>query len=274
MVSYPFIRGDVRMITNTDPVAVFDSGVGGISVLKELVRVLPHEDFLYFGDSANAPYGGKTQEQVCDLTIKHVARLIDRGSKAVVIACNTATSAAVEPLRRLYPDIPIVGMEPALKPAVFSGDHPRVLVMATTMTLRLDKFNRLLDKYQSYGEINLLPCPGLARRIEAGMLDGEEIESFLRELMKDYLENPVDTVVLGCTHYPFVRPVLRRILGDGVKIMDGSAGTARELKRRLKSADLLNDDTHPGSVTFENSRDTEEELTLCERLYQQTKSKI
>ena len=255
------------MVTNTDPVAVFDSGVGGISVLKELVKVLPHEDFIYFGDSANAPYGSKTTKQVLDLTKEHVERLIHRGAKAVVIACNTATSAAADELRRLHPELPIVGMEPALKPAVFSGEYPKVLVMATPMTLSLEKFHRLLAKYRDEGEIHLLPCPGLAARVEAGDLDGDGMESYLRDLLDDYIESSVDTIVLGCTHYPFVRPLIRKLMGENVKIMDGSVGTANELKRRLKTANLLNDDTNPGSVTFENSRNTAEELALCERLF-------
>ena len=255
------------MIRNTDPVAVFGSGVGGISVLKELVKILPHEDFMYFGDSANAPYGNKTTKQVLELTKTHVERLIDRGAKAVVIACNTATSAAADHLRELHPDIPIVGMEPALKPAVFSGEHPKVLVMATNMTLSLEKFHRLLAKYRSEGEVHLQPCPGLAERVETGDLIGAEMESFLTDLLRDYIENPVDTVVLGCTHYPFVRPLIRKLMGEKVKIMDGSIGTANELKRRLTIANLLNDDTNPGSVTFENSRNTAEELALCERLF-------
>jgi glutamate racemase len=139
--------------------------------------------------------------------------------------------------------------------------------MATPMTLSLEKFHRLLAKYRDEGEIHLLPCPGLAARVEAGDLDGDGMESYLRDLLDDYIESSVDTIVLGCTHYPFVRPLIRKLMGENVKIMDGSVGTANELKRRLKTANLLNDDTNPGSVTFENSRNTAEELALCERLF-------
>lgn len=255
------------MTTNIAPIAVFDSGVGGISVLKELVKVLPYENFLYFGDSANAPYGIKTMQQVRELTTKHVSRLIEQGAKAVVIACNTATSAAVAALRDAYPDVPIVGMEPALKTAVLSGEHPRVLVMATPMTLKLEKFHRLLVKYEDQGDIQLLPCSGLVERVETGDLTGNNMESFLAGLLKDYIENPVDSVVLGCTHYPFVRPLIQKLLGSNVKIIDGSSGTARELKRRLESADMLNLSGQPGKVVFENSRSTDSELELCHRLF-------
>jgi len=249
------------------PVAVFDSGVGGISVLKELVRTLPNEDFLYYGDSANAPYGTKTTEQVVELTSLHIGELIAQGVKAVVIACNTATSAAADILREKYPNIPIIGIEPALKTALMLVDHPKVLVMATPMTLRLEKFHKLLDKYEYLGQVYLLPCPGLAEMVEQGELRGEKIERFLNELLADWRDNKVDAAVLGCTHYPFVKPVIASVLGDKVKIVDGSIGTAKELKRRLRDAGLLNE-TGTGSVVFENSRDTDEELELCRKLFE------
>ncbi len=256
------------MITKTSPIAVFDSGVGGISVLKELVTLLPNENFRYFGDSANAPYGTKTSEQVLELTKMHIERMIAEGAKAVVIACNTATSAAANELRELYPDVPIIGIEPALKTAALLGEHPSVLVMATPMTLRLEKFNRLLEKYQDHGDIHLLPCKGLVERIESGDLFGASMEEFLAKLLAEYIENPVDSVVLGCTHYPFVRPIIQKLLGENVKIIDGSLGTAKELKRRLESVDLLNTNNTQGNVVFENSKDTEVEIELCRRLFE------
>lgn len=255
------------MITRSSPIAVFDSGVGGISVLKELAALLPNESFRYFGDSANAPYGIKTTQQVLELTEKHIGRMIAQGAKAVVIACNTATSAAVGALRDMYPDIPIIGIEPALKTAVLSGDKPRVLVMATPMTLRLEKFNRLLEKYRSYGDIHLLPCKGLVERIESGDFLGADMEAFLTGLLKEFIDEPVDSVVLGCTHYPFVRPIIRKLLGERVQIIDGSLGTARELKRRLEGINMLNTNGTAGKVSFENSRNTEAEIELCKKLF-------
>ena len=256
------------MKDNRRQIAVFDSGVGGISVLRELVKALPHELFLYYGDSANAPYGTKTTEQVIDLTTRHIGELIDRGAKAVVIACNTATSAAAEILREKYPLIPIIGIEPALKTAVMSGSHPRVLVMATPMTLRLEKFHRLMDRYESLGQVYLLPCPGLAELVEQGELRGEKIESYLNKLLRDYRDNAVDAAVLGCTHYPFVKPVIASILGDRVQIFDGSRGTARELTRRLEAEGLMYTGSEPGGVVFENSRSTPGELELCRMLFE------
>ena len=140
-------------IQKEQPVAVFDSGVGGISVLRELVKVMPNEDFIYYGDSENAPYGTKTLEEVRELTCRHAKELFEGGAKGLVVACNTATSAAVRVLRELYPYIPIVGIEPAVKPAVKSKEHPRVLVMATPMTIREQKFHKLMERYQEEAEI-------------------------------------------------------------------------------------------------------------------------
>ena len=141
-------------------IAVFDSGVGGISVLRELTKIMPNEDFIYYGDSANAPYGTKTLEEVRKLTCEHARRLLfEEGAKGLVVACNTATSAAVRVLREMYPEIPIVGIEPAVKPAVLCKENPRVLVMATPMTIREEKFHKLMDRYTNQGEIIPLPCP-------------------------------------------------------------------------------------------------------------------
>src|SRR5699024_10990328 len=144
----------------TDPIAVFDSGMGGISVLKEMVRLMPEEDFIYFGDSLHAPYGTKTTEEVRRLTIERITDFIEnKHAKAIAVACNTATSAAVAILRQMYPDVPLVGVEPAIKPAVFACEHPRVLVMATPITLKEEKFHNLEALYDDKAEIYPLPCP-------------------------------------------------------------------------------------------------------------------
>lgn len=253
------------------PVGVFDSGVGGISVLRELAAQLPHENFRYFGDSANAPYGTKKAEEVVCLADAAAGKLIAEGAKAVVIACNTATSAAAEILRKKYSGVPIVGIEPALKPAVLAKKNSRVLVMATPVTLQLEKFHRLMEQYGHDGEVILVPCPGLMERVEAGATDTPETELFLRSLLGKYAwggEHPVDSVVLGCTHYPFVRPLIQKILGEQVLIFDGAVGTAKELKRRLTEAGLLNGQTERGVITFENSRNTPEEILLSRRLFE------
>ena len=253
------------------PIAVFDSGVGGISVLKNLVEIMPHEDFIYYGDSANAPYGTKTLEAVRKLTCEHAKNLlIDQHAKRLVVACNTATSAAVRILREKYPDIPIVGIEPAVKPAVLFKDHPRVLVMATPMTIREEKFKKLMGRYSSQGEIIPLPCPGLMNFVERGDLYGDDVKQYLEELLYEYTHNEVDAVVLGCTHYPFGRKLIQEVLGDGVLVFDGGPGTAREMKRRLAEKGLLEESDKTGSVEFQNSLEGtahEDKITLCETLF-------
>lgn len=248
------------------PIAVFDSGVGGISVLKELVKILPNENYIYFGDSKNAPYGMKTKEEVKALTMNCAQMLFDKGAKALVVACNTATSAAVRALREMYPDIPIVGIEPAVKPAVSMKEHPTVLVMATPMTIREEKFRTLMNRYVEQGEIIPLPCPGLMDFVERGDLHSDNFRKYLEELLYEYKDGRVDAAVLGCTHYPFAKDLIQEILGDEVSIFDGGEGTAREMKRRLAEAGLLNEMEEKGMISFENSLDDTKKLQLCQWL--------
>ncbi len=256
------------MAQKTDPIAVFDSGMGGISVLKEMVRLMPEEDFIYFGDSLHAPYGTKTTEEVRTLTIGHIRHFIeDLHAKAIAVACNTATSAAVRMLRQMYPDVPLVGVEPAVKPAVLACPHPKVLVMATPVTLKEEKFHHLEAIYDEQAEIIPLPCPGLMEFVEKGILDGEELHLFLREKITPYLEKDLTGIVLGCTHYPFVRREIRSIVGPSVEIFDGSLGTARELLRRLTVAGLHREDNHKGTVTFLNSSDDPDKIRLSAYLF-------
>ena len=258
------------MTTNEEkkrqPIGVFDSGVGGISVLRELIRVMPNENYIYLGDSKHAPYGTKPLETVRELTFENARLLLAQGAKGLVVACNTATSAAVRLMRSTYPQLPIVGIEPALKPAALQKEHPRVLVMATPMTVQQEKFRQLMARYEEKAEIYPLPCPGLMEFVEAGDLESEKLHDFLLELLGPYLDKKLDSVVLGCTHYPFARKMIQNIVGDTVTIFDGGAGTAREMRRRIAVADLLNPSEEHGWVKFENSVATEEELALCRRL--------
>lgn len=247
-------------------VGVFDSGVGGISVLRALVAELPHEDFLFFGDSANAPYGEKTEAQVLDLSRDIAERLIAEGAKAIVIACNTATSVAASTLRSAHPDVPIVGIEPALKPAARALPHGTILVMATEVTLRLEKYHELVRTWGGECEVVPVPCPGLAARIELGDLDAPDLQEMLEGYVGSYA-GKVDGVVLGCTHYPFVRERIAEVLGADVRFFDGGAGTARQLRARLADAGLLAGRDRPGRVEFASSLDTPEELALYERFF-------
>lgn len=234
-------------------VAVFDSGLGGVSVLRELTKVLPNENFIYYGDSANAPYGVKSADEVRALTFSVYEKLRARGIKAFVIACNTATSVAVAELRAKYPEDIIVGVEPALKPAVLCRENPTVAVLATPLTLKEEKFSKLFGRFSANAKVIPFACPGLVEFVERGEVSGERLHAFLSELLAPLRREKLDAVVLGCTHYPFVKDEISSILGGEVLIFDGSAGTARETKRRLEICALLNTSADGGSVTFLDS---------------------
>ena len=216
------------------PIAVFDSGLGGISVLKELRKLLPGEDFLYYGDNQNAPYGVKTKEEVRALTFRAVEYLLSFAPKALVIACNTATSAAIGPLREAYPEEMIVGIEPALKPAIEKNPAGKIGVMATPLTLKEEKFQLLTAKYPQVQVVSI-PAPGLVELIEDGAEEAE-LEAFLSPLLTPY-RGELNAIVLGCTHYPFAASVIEKL--TGAVTLDGGAGTARQTRRLLEQAGLL-----------------------------------
>ncbi len=245
------------------PVGVFDSGMGGVSVLREIRAQLPQEDVLYFGDTAHAPYGTKPPAEVMDRVRQVMALLMDRGVKAVVIACNTATSVAAATLRAEL-TLPIIGMEPALKPASQLRHGGRVLVMATPLTLRLPKFQALMARYGEGAQP--LPCPGLMELVEEGELDGPEVEDYLARLLEPYLNASLDAVVLGCTHYVFLRPALRRMLPPETALLDGNAGTVRQLHRVLEQRGLLRATQCPGRVELYTSGDPDTVLPQMQRL--------
>ena len=248
------------------PVLFFDSGVGGISILRRSVRLLPCEDYLYFGDSLHAPYGVRSLGEVRELCLNALEPLIARGVKALVVACNTATSAAIGALRERYPDLIVIGTEPAIKPAVERHEGGRILVMATPMTLKEEKFLALQAQYQPRAEIIPLPCPGLMEFVEQGVTSGGAVEGYLLDKLEPYRNVPVSAIVLGCTHYPFLTGAIRRIVGRHVEIIDGADGVAQQLRSRLAAENLLSARTEPGRVAFENSLDQPEILELCRTL--------
>ena len=243
-----------------DYIAVFDSGVGGISVLRHLIRYLPGERFLYYGDSANAPYGSRTTEEVRQLTLAAVKKLTtEYPVKAVVIACNTATAAAVKQVRSAYPDLIVIGIEPALKVAADHFPGGRIGVMATEVTLREEKFDSLLHRFDENCTIVKIPAPGLVQLIEAGKVDTEETEQLLRQILGDYI-GKLDALVLGCTHYPFASKAISRVLAGQTVLLEGGDGTARETLRRLAEADLLEEGE--GEVLILNSTEDEHMIQL------------
>jgi glutamate racemase len=248
------------------PIGFFDSGVGGISVLNESIIVLPKEDFVYFGDSINAPYGIKDVNEVKKLTFNAVDFLLDKGVKAIVIACNTATSAAIDDLREKYKDIPIIGIEPALKPAVEISIGKSIIIMATPMTLAENKFKSLMKKNNKKVDIISLPCAGLVELIENGIIEGDQIQSYLKEKLKEFMHLDIASIVLGCTHYPFIKNELTKIVGEKTIIIDGSVGTVNQLKRQLTNNNLLNEKKTNGTITIYSSSKNNNMIDLSYKL--------
>lgn len=236
------------MHTKNEYIAVFDSGFGGISVLRELVKLMPNEKYLYFGDSANAPYGDRSTAQVKELTLTAAEHLLSRGVKALVVACNTATAAAINDLRSRYPDTIVIGIEPAVKLAADRCRGGHVAVMATAVTLREEKFNHLLERFPHLQVSSICPTE-LVGMIEEGASDGA-IEAYLRPILAPFV-GKLSAVVLGCTHYPFAKKAISNILGQEVQILDGGIGTAQHTKRRLEEEGLLFEG--PGEIQMENS---------------------
>lgn len=222
-------------------IAFFDSGIGGITVLHQAMKSLPLEDYIYYADTLNAPYGTKTRDQVRKLVFDAVDYIVSLGVDAVVIACNTATSVAIEDLRKRY-SIPIIGMEPAVKPAVEKngGTHKRVLVTATPLTLKEEKLKNLIDRVDNEHIVDLLPLPGLVQFAESfEFRDGVVAEYMMKELASCDI-NSYGTIVLGCTHFLFYRNILKKIIPGNIDILDGNAGTVNHLKKVLGEKGGLN----------------------------------
>lgn len=220
------------------PVGVFDSGVGGLSVLREIRQRLPGESLLYVADSGHVPYGDKSPEQIRQRSRAIAGFLLAQGAKALVVACNTATAAAVNDLRSLY-DLPIIGMEPAVKPAAKATRSGIVGVLATTGTLQSAKFAALLDRFAGSVKVITQPCPGLVELIEQGELRGPQVDALLHAFTAPLLAAGCDTLILGCTHYPFIRDALQHLLPAEVNLIDTGAAVARHLQDRLAEAGLL-----------------------------------
>ncbi|NMA14912.1 MAG: glutamate racemase [Clostridia bacterium] len=225
------------MLPKNMAIGMFDSGLGGVSVLAEAIKMLPNESFLYYGDSAHAPYGEKATNEIKKLSIRAADFLMKKGIKALVVACNTATSVAIEDLRKRF-SFPVIGMEPALKPAVQIATAGKIIVMATPVTLREEKFLRLLEKYQDQRDIIALPCPGLAELIERGCCSGKEIENYLINLFSPLKRESISTVVLGCTHYSFIKKEVKSMM-PSVQVVDGNFGTIKHLEEVLRENNLI-----------------------------------
>ena len=249
-------------MSDARPIGVFDSGVGGVSVLRDLVRLLPRERFIYYGDNKNAPYGTRSEEEIRALSLDVANWLLSRDVKAMLVACNTATSAAIQTLRERL-SIPVVGMEPALKPAYELHADGKILVLATPATLRQAKFHRLYERYREHAVA--LPCPELVEFVESGRCEGDEIDAYLARRFADVQGEKLAAAVLGCTHFSFLKKALGRAL-PGVPLLDGNEGSARRLEYLLRENGTLREDGE-GSVEFFTSGDEDVFLPLMRRLF-------
>jgi len=255
-------------------IAVIDSGIGGVTVLSELIKLMPYESYIYFGDLKNSPYGEKNTDAVKELTFSNVDMLINKGAKAIVIACNTATGAAAKELREKYSGVPVIGIEPAIKPAVTTFPQKHIIIMATPLTLKQEKFEILYNKWNEFASVEPLPCPGLASLIEQGHVDDSVIKSYLLDLFSEHKTDDTAAIVLGCTHYPLIKKLINEMLPH-VRIFDGGEGTARQTKRLLEERGLLNN-SNSGNVEILTSAEGPEAMkfagkvmTMTEMLFKQ-----
>lgn len=236
------------------PIGIFDSGVGGLSVLREIRRLLPGENLLYYADSGHCPYGGKSPEQIHARAVAITDELLAAGAKLIVVACNTATIAAIERLRATYP-LSFVGIEPAIKPAVAQTRSGVVGVLATGAALAGDKFLKLHAQHGTQVRVITQPCPGLVEFVERGELEGAALRALLKRYVEPLLSDGADTLVLGCTHYPFLRPALSELVGAQVTLLDTGAAVARQTQRVLEREGLLADENGSGELLWRTSGD-------------------
>ena len=223
---------------NNQQIGVFDSGIGGLTVLRQIIEKLPNEKYIYYADTDNVPYGTKPKEEVKKYIRQAVEFLVSKNVKAIVIACNTATSIAVKELREKY-TLPIIGIEPAAKPAVENRGLKRVIIMATPTTIREEKLKTLLEELNAIDYVDLVPMPKLVEFAENGDFKSDEVEEYIQHELKQYNLNEYSELVLGCTHFPFFKETLAEIFPKGIQIIDGSIGVANRLKNVLEEKELL-----------------------------------
>lgn len=250
----------------TQPIGVFDSGLGGLSVLRELARRLPGEDFIYVGDSAHCPYGALAADAIVARAILLCEYLLQRGAKMIVVACNTATVAAVQALRARYP-VPFVGMEPAVKPAARLTRSGVVGVLATQSTAGNARLQSLIRTHAQTVEVLTQPCPGLVERVEVGDLDGAQTRALVSQYTQPLLARGADVLVLGCTHYPFLRPLIQGVAGADVVLLDTGEAVAQRAVDVLARAGMRRDDAHCGNVQWFSSGDPLRFEAVAQRLW-------
>ncbi len=238
---------------NVAPLGFFDSGIGGTSVWKEVVQLLPHENTIYLADSANAPYGIRPKGEIINLSIKNTEFLLSQGCKLIAVPCNTATTNAIQHLRDTY-EVPFIGIEPAIKPAALKSNTGNVGILATKGTLSSALFKSSQERIEQ--DINFIEVvgTGIVELIEAGKQDSEEMHQLLLELVKPFLRAPIDYLVLGCSHYPYIKHLLQQLLPVEVQIIDSGIAVARQTKAVLEQYDMLNPTkTHGSHKLFSNA---------------------
>ena len=240
---------------STSPIGIFDSGVGGISVLRAIREQMPEENVIYFGDQGHIPYGPRPMEQIRDFSEAITNFLLTHDAKIIVVACNTASAAALKYLREKFPDILFVGMEPAVKPAAEHTQTGKVGVLATPATFQSALYASVVERFANGVELFQNTCNGLVQQIEHGHLDGEETRKILEEALSPMMEKNIDTVVLGCTHYPFVIPLIQRIVGRNVRVIDPAPSVAKQARRLLEAGDRKCSPSQRSAVRFFTSGD-------------------
>lgn len=239
------------------PIGVFDSGVGGLSVLRAIRQALPAEDLLYVADQTHVPYGNRSREEIHDLSVGITEFLLNQGAKLIVVACNTASAAALHDLRRLFLNVPFVGMEPAVKPAAERTHTGVVGVLATPTTFSGKLYASVVERFAQDVQIIQETCPGLVEKIEAAELESPAVRKILEDALKPMLSAGIDTVVMGCTHYPFVIPLIEDITGPGVRVIDPAPAIARQTMCLLEEFQLLNEESSRGAIHLLTSGDTQ-----------------
>ena len=243
------------MSDKKSPIGIFDSGVGGLSVLRAVRAQMPEESVIYFGDQGHIPYGPRPMEQIRDFSEAITNFLLSRDAKIIVVACNTASAAALKYLREKFPDVPFVGMEPAVKPAAETTQTGKVGVLATPATFQGALYASVVERFANGVELFQNTCNGLVQQIEQGNLHGSETRKILEDALSPMLEKNIDTVVLGCTHYPFVIPLIQEIVGEKVRVIDPAPAVAKQVKRLLDAGGMRNDSSERGDVRFYTSGD-------------------
>ena len=259
-----------KEFTKSQPIGIFDSGVGGLSVLRAIRQELPGEDILYLGDQAHIPYGPRSKAQIRTFATGITRFLLSQGAKLIVVACNAASAAALHHLREHFPEVAFVGMEPAVKPAAETTHTGKVGVLATPTTFAGELYASVVERFAQHVEIYKSTCPGLVEQIEAGALNSPETRQILEDALSPMLAAGIDTIVMGCTHYPFVIPLIEDITGPDVRTIDPAPAIARQTRRLLSQQELLNPSDIKGEMQFFTTGDPDALSELLPRLLGET----